>query len=145
MGTTETQHDNETPQARWRDIFAFTRRRHVPILVLAVISTILAAGTQALNAMFLGFLFQAVTDFGSGELGADDAKAEVVKWCLILCAVAAGNGLGFVGFLGFWTTFGELQAKEIRSMLAKSLIDREMDWFDTRQDGISSMLARMRT
>ena len=129
----------------WRDMFHFTRKRHLPILALAILSTAVAAAIKASSSVFMGFLFQAVTDYGSGTLDAQQALGQVVSWCLILCAMAAGDGLSNMVMLSSWSIFGELQAREIRTRLFSGLLNKDMEWFDTRQDGISSLLVRMRT
>ena len=42
--------------------------------------------------------------------------------------------------MALWITSGELRAKAARKTLFSALIQKEMEWFDLRDDGISSLV-----
>jgi len=48
-------------------------------------------------------------------------------------------------FLSSWMVFGELQAKSVREQMFVEMLDKEMEWYDLRQDGIGSLLIRIQT
>ncbi|KAF8541001.1 P-loop containing nucleoside triphosphate hydrolase protein [Trichophaea hybrida] len=45
-------------------------------------------------------------------------------------------------FFATWLWFGELQAKAAREKLFDILIDKDIEWFEERKDGVSAMLSK---
>jgi ATP-binding cassette subfamily B (MDR/TAP) protein 1 len=41
--------------------------------------------------------------------------------------------------------FGELQARTARREIFDSMLEKEMEWYDSREDGIGSLLIRLQT
>jgi ATP-binding cassette subfamily B (MDR/TAP) protein 1 len=48
-------------------------------------------------------------------------------------------------FLLIWITYGEIQAKNARQQLFTSMLDKDIEWYDLREDGIGSLLIRIQT
>jgi ATP-binding cassette subfamily B (MDR/TAP) protein 1 len=44
-----------------------------------------------------------------------------------------------------WIIFGELQANSARKVIFESLLSKKMSWFDSLDQGISSLLVRIQT
>jgi ATP-binding cassette subfamily B (MDR/TAP) protein 1 len=47
--------------------------------------------------------------------------------------------------LSSWMVFGELQAQSARRKMFTGMLDKEMEWYDLREDGIGSLLIRIQT
>ncbi|GAP84432.2 hypothetical protein SAMD00023353_0702560 [Rosellinia necatrix] len=70
---------------------------------------------------------------------------QISSWCALLAVVGGAGFLVNFGFMCSWIAFGELQAKNIRDRMFRGLLKKEMEWFDTQPDGISSLLVKTQT
>jgi ATP-binding cassette subfamily B (MDR/TAP) protein 1 len=129
----------------WLSLFAFTAQKHAPVLRLAVILTIVAGSIKPTVAIFLGYLFDELANYGTENISENQVLIDVAKWCLFLA------GLGFSawfingGYFALWLIFGDKQAKAVREELFSGLLERGTDWYDLRTDGIGSLLTRIQT
>ena len=48
-------------------------------------------------------------------------------------------------FYSQWLIFGEIHAKKVRQILFSRLLEKDMDWYDKRQDGIGALMIRIQT
>ncbi|KND93820.1 Alpha-factor-transporting ATPase [Tolypocladium ophioglossoides CBS 100239] len=132
-------------KASWRSLFAFTKRPHAGVLFAAVVASAVTAALKTVLAIFLGRIFDVIADFGNGSQTGDGALKDVSKWCLVLIGLGFGNWLANTAFLSLWIAFGELQADSVRHDIFNSLLARDLAWFDTLNQGISSLLVRIQT
>ncbi|KAH7324371.1 P-loop containing nucleoside triphosphate hydrolase protein [Stachybotrys elegans] len=139
--------ENSQPPAKlsWRRLFAFTRWSHAVPLSAAILSTLASAALRTYIAVILGNVFDVVADFGSGQVSADEMLADVTRWCTILAALTAANWFANSAFLSSWIIFGEIQAQTARRDVFASLVARDMSWFESAEQGISSLLTRLQT
>ncbi|CAM1508557.1 Fc.00g054050.m01.CDS01 [Cosmosporella sp. VM-42] len=132
-------------KAGWRHLFAFTARAHTVPMVAALIATAFTAGFKTVLAVVLGRIFDVIVGFGNGTLDGHDTLARISTWSLVLVGLGAGSWLASTAFLSLWIIFGELQASSVREEMFTSLLSKNMAWFDSQTEGISSLLVRIQT
>jgi len=134
--------DDRQENGRIRDMFAFTKRSHVPILLIAVLASAAAGAVSPVTTIFLGRVFEAYSNYGIGKF----TSAQLLQTTKLNVKVYAGlaacswflNGVSFMA----WIIFGELQADSSRSRLFEALLDKSIGWHDTQTVGIASRLPR---
>lgn len=137
---------DEHPQhgaGHFRSLFTFTTRRHVPILMFAVLCSILASSVPALQAYLLGKIFATFARFGAGTWTEVDFKEELARYDVYLICLGALCWFCGGGMFAGWTWVGALQARSAREGLFVGLARRPMSWFDQRQDGIGALTTKM--
>ena len=139
------QNNNRVVKASWRSLFAFTTRRHTGSIVFAALATIGAGILKPISAIFYGNIFSALAKFGAGALNGQETLQQISKWCIALVAVGGGAWLFEGALLSTWMIFGELQAKSVREQMFTGMLEKDMEWYDLREDGIGSLLIRIQT
>lgn len=130
-------------QATWRHIFAFTERNHTGALMIAIVAAACAAGVKVSNAVFLGKFLDIDTALGNGTMTTETAAAKVAFLCIIFTALGAASWIFNWVFMTAWIIFGEYTAKSARETLFNNLLYKDMAWFDSQEDGVSSALSSM--
>jgi ATP-binding cassette subfamily B (MDR/TAP) protein 1 len=129
----------------WRALFNFTDRAHlialVPALILSAVSGILPAAL----AIFLGKYFDALANFGAGTINNHELAQKVQINTYGLIAIGGATWLMRGGFFTLWLIFGEMQAKSVRDILFQCLLQKDLEWFETRSTGVGSLLSRLQT
>jgi ATP-binding cassette, subfamily B (MDR/TAP), member 1 len=136
---------NEEHNSSWLSLFAFTARKHVAVLCPAVALTVVAGAIKPTVAIFLGYLFDELASYGTGNVSETQVLRDVAKWCLFLAGLSFSAWLIKGGYFALWLIFGDKQAKTVREELFIGLLERETDWYDLRTDGIGSLLTRIQT
>ena len=131
--------------SNWRALFAFTTRKHAAILACGGISAFLGGVLRPGAAIFIGYIFTAVTQYGAESLSGQETLNTVSKWCLALTALGGAAWLLEALLLSGWITFGELQARTAREKLFRDMLNKEMEWYDRRKDGLRPFLVRIQT
>ncbi|KAE8449303.1 hypothetical protein EG329_008204 [Mollisiaceae sp. DMI_Dod_QoI] len=129
----------------WRSLFIFTKRSHIPAVAFALTSTLLSACIKPASAVFFGKIFSALTKFGAGTLDAQQCLHEISKWCIALVCVGALAWVVEGAFFSSWVVFGEVQARSVRQQMFEGMLDKDMEWYDLRQDGVGALLIRIQT
>lgn len=146
---TSTNANQPAPQqpekSSFRDLFAFTTWRHSWLLLAGLLGSLLSGALEASMTILLGKIFAVISEFGSGHLTGAETMAQISSWCVLLSVVGGGGFLVNFGFLFSWIAFSESQARNIRSRIFRGLLKKDMDWFDTRPDGVASLLIRIQT
>lgn len=137
--------DELDDKAAWRSLFIFTKRKHATTIALCLGSTLVSALLRPIAAIFFGKIFSLLTSFGTGSLSGEATLRGVGTWCTALVGLAGLTWITEFGFLSSWITFGELQARSVREEMFEGMVDKEMEWYDLRQDGIGSLLIRIQT
>ena len=144
-----TKHEGKSAQtlkaASFRDLFAFTEWQHSGALTMALLASATNAALKTTLAVVLGRIFDLVASFGSGANDGGFTLREISKWCLIITGLGVGQWLSNTLFLSFWAFFGELQAESVRRTMFARLLGQDMAWFDTLEQGVSSLLVRVQT
>jgi len=137
--------DNVAVKASWRSLFVFTTRKQTASITIALISTLASALFRPTAAVFFGKIFSILTKFGAGTTTSQDTLHGVAKWCVALVCLGGVAWLVEGTFLSSWVVFGESQAKSVRHKMFEGMLDKEMEWYDSRQGGIGSLLNRIQT
>ncbi|KAI9702276.1 MAG: hypothetical protein M1820_006208 [Bogoriella megaspora] len=142
---TETDDDEaeESHVAPWRALFAFTTKKHLTVLALAIIFSFISAANIPAKAYLLGKTFNVFTTYGAGTITATELKEHVGKYCTYLAIVGLVNWATSAAFFMCWLVFAELQAKTARDEVFEGLLGKEMEWYDTRPNGISATIPRL--
>jgi ATP-binding cassette subfamily B (MDR/TAP) protein 1 len=110
-----------------------------------LVASIFAGLIRPTAAILFGKLFNALTDHGGGNMDAKEMLHEVSMWCIGLTVLGAGTLIVEGVFFSLWLLFGELQAKCVRQMMFSGMLEKSMEWYDLREDGIASLLNRIET
>lgn len=131
--------------ATWNDLFVFNTPRQLGVMPCALATACAAATGKAIYTIMLGKIFDVVSKYGAGALDESEALTQVSRWCAYLCALGVGfwifNGLEML----MWMVSGELRAKSARRTLFSSLLQKKMAWYDSRDDGMASLITRIQT
>lgn len=130
-------------KSTWRHLFAFTDREHVGSLALAMIAAACAAGFKIAFAVLLGKTMDILTPLGAGTITKDEAMASMTSWSIMFAALGVASWLFYLAFMASWIIYGELVARSTRRTLFNNLLYKDMAWFDSQEDGISSVLSSM--
>ncbi|KAL8687793.1 MAG: hypothetical protein Q9224_005048, partial [Gallowayella concinna] len=150
---TEGQNDHErrgsetphTSKPRWRSLFAFTTRPHLLPLILGLILSVLSGVVSPVQSYLLGKVFDCFTKFGAGKYAGSELIDQVSKYTLGVTGLGVASGLLHAGYFAFWLIFGELQAKCARDSLFDGMLEKDMEWYDMRKDGIEALIQRLQT
>lgn len=127
-------------QAGWKVLFCFTTKKHVPVFSAAILSATIAAATLPAFSIIYGLIFEAYSEFGAGTLDRSQLLGKVTSYCLILTGVASFNWIANSIYFFLFLAFGELQAKSARKKVFGAIIQKDMAWYDTRENGIAAFL-----
>lgn len=130
---------------KWRALFNFFRRAHVPVLAPALFLSIACGILVPALAVFLGKIFDAFTDFGAGRLSGHELKSKVSSQAFAVLGLAGANWLLKGVFFTTWLMLGELQAKVVRDKLFSNLLQKDFEWFEVQASGIGALLPRLQT
>lgn len=130
-------------QAKFADLFSFTEHRHAGPLALAVLAAALAAGTKTIYAILLGKVVDLVVPLGLGTMSKAEVLSGVSFWALILTVLGVAAWITNSALMAFWVVFGELVAKNTREKLFHDLMYKNMGWYDSQEEGVSSTLSAM--
>lgn len=141
--STATDEAPKGKPAPWRALFFFTTKRNVPLLIFAILFSILAGAVDPAQAYIMGKFFDGFSQYATGKLQGDAFMDYERKW--IFYMIALGGASWMTNFLEFgsWMAFGELQARSARDRLFYGLMEREIEWYDMRKNGIGAMLPRL--
>ena len=93
----------------------------------------------------MGKFGDAVAQFGGGLIDSNTLRertsSTINGFVAIGCLGLILNGLMYAT----WMVFGELQAKRVREDLFRSLLEKDLDWFEARESGVASLLTRLQT
>ncbi|KAL8718257.1 MAG: hypothetical protein Q9225_004576 [Loekoesia sp. 1 TL-2023] len=140
--------ESETSQssnAPWRSLFAFTSRSHLLTLCLALVLSVASGAVTPVLSYLLGKIFGCFTNFGGGKYDGSELIKKVSKYAIGLTGLGAASGLLHAGYFGFWLVFGELQAKCARETLFAGMLEKDMEWYDMRKDGVEALIQRLQT
>lgn len=136
---------DQPPKSSLRHLFTFTVWRHSWLLIAGLVTAALVGALTTTQSILLGRIFAVISQFGSGHLTGAETMAQISSWCVLLTVVGGAAFIVNFGFMCSWIAFSELQARNIRSEIFRGLLKKEMEWFDTRPDGVASLLVRIQT
>lgn len=136
------KHQDET-NATWKALFAFTTRRHLPILSCAIFACLADGAIQPINTIFVGKIFDAFTNFGGGTISSSLFRENVSNNVVILVGLSVAGWILSTVFLATWIAFGELQARTARMRLLEGLLSKPPSFFDTLPSGVQALSPRL--
>lgn len=132
-------------QMGWKVLFTFTTKKHLPVMLGAVLTAAVSAATLPVFSIIYGLIFSSYADYGTGNITGDELLRDVTRSCLILTGVATANWIMNSSSFFFMLIFGELQAKSARTRVFDVLIHKDMTWFDLRESGIAAFLSTIQS
>ncbi len=135
--------DEQPRRARWSALFNFTTRQHAVPLTLALVFSVISGIVIPAVSIFMGRIFNQFTEFGGGKIGGQELVRKVSVNCIALVAIGTGSWLLNGGYFMFWLVFGELQAKSVRDKLFDGLMQKDMEWYDLRKNGVGALIPRL--
>lgn len=133
------------PVTSLKALFNFTNRSHLIILIPALILSAISGILLPTLAIVFGKFFDALASFGAGTIGDHELVQKVLSNTYALVALGGATWLLKGGYFTVWLVFGELQAKSIRDALFRSLLHKDLEWFEMRSSGVGSLLSRLQT
>lgn len=124
----------------WKHLFAFTNPKQICVIVCAVGTACVVAACKTVYTLILGRIFGVVAKFGSEAITGQQLLDQVSQWSLYLTVLGLGMWALSGMDMALWITSGELRAASVRTTLFSALIQKEMGWFDSRDDGMSSLV-----
>ncbi|KKP03902.1 hypothetical protein THAR02_03990 [Trichoderma harzianum] len=134
--------DSKPQRSSFKHLFSFTRWNHAGLLIAAVVASAAFASIKSIQSIILGKIFDVVSNFGAGHRSGSETMDQISHWALILLGMGIGNWAASTAFLALWSIFGELQANSIRQGVFQSLLSKKMSWYDSLDQGVSSLLTR---
>lgn len=131
--------------ATWGSLFSFTSRQHTLTLTLALVLTVIGGLIKPAVAIFIGKYFEDLASYGASNCDSFELMSRISWWCIGLTILGSISWVVNGSFLSFWMVFGELQARSARQHLFSSMLEKAMEWYDLREDGIGSLLIRIQT
>lgn len=129
--------------ANWRSLFNFTSKAHKVHFAVAIISSVASGIIIPALAVFLGKLFGAFTSYGGNHTSGAHLLQKMLTYDTGLMALGCTAGVLNAVYLSSWIIFGELQAKSAREKIFGGVLDKKMEWFDTRMPGIETLTSRL--
>ncbi|KAL7807101.1 ABC-transporter [Trichoderma gracile] len=140
-----TEPRSKPQRSSFKHLFSFTKWNHTASLLAALVASAAIASIKSLLSVVLGKTFDAVSDFGVGHGSGSETLNNVAHWALILLGMGIADWVASTALLLLWIIFGELQANSARKVIFESLLSKKMSWFDSLDQGISSLLVRIQT
>ena len=138
-----SQGDDLYVQATWTSLFAFTTKSHLPVLCVALSLSVASGIVIPAFAVFLGKVFNAFTDFGTGKLDGPALVHKVSRFALYLIELGGISWMLNGAFYMAWLVFGELQARDARDQLFDSMLRKDMAWYEMRKAGVGALIPRL--
>jgi len=129
--------------APWKALFYFTTKKHIPSLVVGVVTAIISGASSPAQSFLIGKAFGLFTTYGAGGITAKDLLDKESKYVLYMVAVGVGSWLIRFVFFTSWLSFGELQAKSARDRLFCGLLHKDIAWYDRRKHGVGALSTRL--
>lgn len=129
----------------WRSLFNFTNRTHIFTLSLALVLSVTSGIVIPVLAVLLGKMFGLFTDFGADKISGSELIKKVSVYGIGLVGLGSASGLLNAGYFMIWLIFGELQAKSVRNKLFDGMLEKDMEWYDMRKNGVETLISRLQT
>lgn len=132
-------------RSSFKNLFAFTLPKYRWIVFCAFLTAAVIAGGRTAYAVILGKMFEFVTSYGAGVIDEDYLLTETSRWCVYLCFLGIGLWVFYSLDMALWVLTGELRARTTRNVLFTTLLNKNAQWYDLREHGLSSLLVGIQT
>lgn len=140
----EPNNDDDKPtslKTSWKSLFHFTSILHLPALLIAILFTIAAGVIRVVFALYLGKLFQILSQFGNGATTGTQLLEQAREKTFVLLILGGLTWLLSSCFLFCWVVFAELQNGRAGRVLFEKLLMQDLIWFDVRRGGAGTFLS----
>ncbi|KAK3689573.1 P-loop containing nucleoside triphosphate hydrolase protein [Podospora appendiculata] len=128
-----------------KHLFVFTRPGHVWMIASAIFTAALAAAGRAAYTIVFGRIFDLSSQWGASAIAGHRFLSETSQWCIYMCLIGLGMWLVSSIELALWVISGELRARTARDTLFGSLLKKTAEWYDMRENGMSSLMVAVQT
>lgn len=128
----------------WQILFEISRKYYFHLL-LSLTSTAISAMMYPAAAIICGRMFGSLNQYNSGSISSPQMSEDISILCFSLAILGCLSWIIECGFMSSWIVYGEGQAMKTRRRLFKALVNKDMAWYDLREDGIGSLLVRFET
>jgi ATP-binding cassette subfamily B (MDR/TAP) protein 1 len=115
----------------------------MPLLLGSIFCSFLVGIVTPTQAYLMGKTFSTFTDFGAGKITEQEFKCNLGRYCVYFIVLGAVCWITTAGLFAGWVIFGELQGRSARDRLFNALVDRDIEWFDQRKDGVAALTTRL--
>jgi ATP-binding cassette subfamily B (MDR/TAP) protein 1 len=129
----------------WKVLFGFTTRKHLPVFCSGFVVAVVAAATLPAMGVLFGLIFRQFAAYGAGEISGSVLLHNASNYCIYLTAVCAACWFANSVYFTLFLALGELQARSAREIIFNALIRKDMEWYDTRENGIAASLPSLQT
>ena len=136
---------SDNKKTQWRALFRFTKRRHLIALVPAVCLSVIVGLVDPAMTILLGKFFNGFAQYSSGDISGDEMMRRIMPAIYGFLLLGASMMILQGGAFACWTIFGEMQAKQVREELFQGLLDKDLEWFEMREQGVGNLLTRLQT
>lgn len=147
QGQPQSEHHllQDHKQKGWSALFAFTRKPHLLVLLPAILLSLAAGLILPVTAIFFGRVFNNFSDYAAGKIEATIFTRELTGNIYALLVLGAATFVLKGGLFNFWLQFGEMQARCVREELFRTLLEKDLEWYDLRTSGVETLLTRTQT
>lgn len=119
--------------------------KQIPLTFAAIMFTVLAGLCHPVVSFLVSHIFKILMEYANGSDKPEDMLQQVAATCICLSVVGVlvwvFRAISIFSFL----LLGELQATALRCNLFRSLLRKELAWFDLQPDGTAAVLPRFHT
>lgn len=139
------ERDTHSNTAPWRALFAFSTQAHALVLTVAVILAIISGIIVPVLAYLLGRIFNDFSSFGGGMTDSSTLTSSVNRNAFYLLALGGVSWVFNGLFFTVWMSFGEVQARNARTLLYDAMMDKDIGWYETQRAGPGAAVQRLQT
>ncbi|OLL24745.1 Alpha-factor-transporting ATPase [Neolecta irregularis DAH-3] len=127
--------------SKFAHLFAFITRSDIPILLIAIASSVFSGLSSPALTIVLGRIFEAFSKYSVPSLLTRAELSQTIN-NLVLGLVVIGILSWISGFLFIfsWMMFGTRQVVRARKLLFTALSEKNNTWYDLHQDGAAGQL-----
>lgn len=131
--------EDDVQAAPWRALFFFTTKSHLTCMFVGLAAALAAGGVAPAQSYLLGKAFEAFTN----SSGPSAVLKSVTNYTVYLAALGVGSWIVHFVFFSAWLAFGELQANSARERLFLGMLNKDIEWYDMRKNGVGAMIPRL--
>jgi hypothetical protein len=128
---------------KWKSLFNFTTRKHTLVIIFSAVFAILVGAVTPVQSYLLGRVFGNFAKYAGGTVSESQFKHDMLVYNLYFVGLGTISWVFTTLYFAGWVLFGELQARSARGRLFKALLDRKIEWFDQRKDGMGAMTTKL--
>lgn len=120
-------------------VYQFAQKRDARLAVPAALVTIIASLESPIVTLLLGNIFDALSEFTTGKKNSTDFMNKVLVSAAGIFSIGIATIVLSWWMLSLWCIFADHQIKRARRLVFKSLIHKDMKWFDEHTGVMGSL------